>query len=153
MSLFHDLRFTTGTVMKPSDNCVETASFNPQATSLLPGKEKIQQEVSASSQAFILHLTSYGMMPRQFNLGMVVHSEFRENRLVSALAKPGSACSLSDFVVLDHPSPNEATDVESSLRKSILKDHQATKIRLGEAGFEELLKSNVDAIYIYVPAE
>mmetsp|Transcript_13625 Transcript_13625/g.32930 ORF Transcript_13625/g.32930 Transcript_13625/m.32930 type:complete len:429 (-) Transcript_13625:1081-2367(-) len=135
------------------DNSVETTSYNSQVTSLLPGKEEIQQEDSTSSKAYVLHLTSFGM-PRQFNLGMVVHSDFHESRLLSSLAKPGSACSLSDFVVLDRPSQNEEkSEVESSLKKSILADHQDTKIRLGEAGFEELLKSNVDAIFIYVPAE
>lgn len=92
-------------------------------------------------------------MPRQLKLGMVVHSDFRQSRLVSSLAKPGSSCSLVDFVVLDGPSQCEMNDIESSLRKNILKAHQGATIRLGEAGFEEILKSDLHAVYIYVPAE
>lgn len=152
----HDQLCTT-TVMKVRDNPVDTTSYNSHVTSLLPAKEKIQREGSSDPNAYryISHLTSqYPVMPpRQLNLGMVVHSDFHENRLVSSLAKPGSSCSLTDFVVLDDPSRSKQTDTASSLRKSILKDHKETKIQLGETGFEALLKSNIDAIYIYVPAE
>ena len=89
------------------------------------------------------------MLPRQYKLGMVVNSDFHERRLVSSLAKPGSSCLLVDFVVLD----SQTTDIESSLRKDMLKAHPNTKIRSGEAGLEEILKSDLDAIYFYVPAE
>lgn len=149
---FSHVRFST--LMKVRENPIETANYNFQLPFLFPGEEKFENRdiLSQSSKGYDTNL-KVPAMPRQLKLGMVVHSDFRQSRLVSSLAKPGSSCSLVDFVVLDGPSQCEMNDIESSLRKNILKAHQGATIRLGEAGFEEILKSDLHAVYIYVPAE
>lgn len=88
-----------------------------------------------------------------FKVGIVIDSSSTNDRHISAMSRPASMCSLRSLVVL-HPQKEE--NKNESVRNWLDKNRHAEcekniTIGWGQEGFEDLLKSDVDAVYIIVP--
>jgi hypothetical protein len=88
-----------------------------------------------------------------FKIGIVINSCTTNDRHISAIYRPASMCSVGSLVVL-HPQidENKTESMHKWLESNRLeKFEQDITIRWGQEGFEELLKSQIDAVYISVP--
>jgi len=88
-----------------------------------------------------------------FKIGIVIDSSSTNDRHISAIAKPATPCSLASVVVLN---PEEDEDRAKSMKKwfkSNRMQSDASKINVmwGQEGLQELLKSDINAVYIIVP--
>lgn len=86
-------------------------------------------------------------------VGVIIQScRTTYDRHIKSIVKPGSRCSLTALVVLDTSEREDSDSTKLWLKQNGISNFE-TLVRWGETGFEELLKSNVDSVYIIVPDE
>ena len=95
----------------------------------------------------------------RFEIGVVVSSADTVNYKLAETTKPISSCTLSSVVILNQPSTS--SDQESTAQSWIRRNRlQGTTIKnarkklsvgWGQLGFDALLETNIDAVFIIVP--
>ena len=90
-----------------------------------------------------------------FQIGIVVESSATTDRHIAAISRPASMCSLASVVVL-HPSNEEEEKQPDTIDGWLDQNHMHNqkgeiKVRWGQEGFNDLLESSIDAVYIIVP--
>jgi hypothetical protein len=89
----------------------------------------------------------------KFQIGAVIYSSTTSDRHISAISKPATSCSLASLVVL-HPEKdeNKPESMDHWLQRNRFgKVATDITVRWGQEGFQELLKTEIDAVYIHVP--
>lgn len=139
--------------MKVETNSTEMIVDNPQMPFSLPESEKVSNEGTAKKPKLSFSPLISPTAPRKFKLGMIIDSSSTTDGHISSIAKPSSLCSLSDLVVLDTNERGSEAMNRWLKKNSVTEGTGATTIHWGEDGFQELLESDIEAIYIIVPAE
>jgi len=88
-----------------------------------------------------------------FNVGIIINSSSTNDRHIPSIAKPATPCTLSSVVVLN---PETDEDREDSMKKwferhQMHAEASTISVGWGREGLQELLQSEVDAVYIIVP--
>jgi hypothetical protein len=128
---------------------------NPQMPFSFPETEKVSNQSNTKKAKIRPTLATWKnpIPSRQFKLGMIIHSSSTTARHIASITKPLSSCSLSDLAVLN-TQEREGESMHLWLKRNrIIEGTKDTAIHWGEQGFQELLESDVDAVYIVVPAE
>eukprot|EP00980_Cylindrotheca_fusiformis_P024383 scaffold11809_cov128-Cylindrotheca_fusiformis.AAC.22 len=143
--------------MEVETNSAALIVDNPQMPSSLPELEKlsmIEPENASKTPKVVTPSISplkSPISPRKFKLGMIINSSSTVDGHISSIAKPSSSCSLLDLVVLD------TKEREGESMKTWLKTNNIsatdTEIHWGEDGLQQLLASDIEAVYIIVPAD
>jgi hypothetical protein len=88
-----------------------------------------------------------------FKIGIVVASYHTKDRHISAISKPASSCTLASLVILKQQDTEEECEAIRTWRSSNRLEEETDEINIswGQKGFQDLLKSDVDAVYVIVP--
>jgi hypothetical protein len=90
----------------------------------------------------------------RFKIGIVVDSCHTKDCYMASVSKPATLCTLASLVILEKPDTKDEDEtirewrMNNRLQKS---DTSKIDVRWGQTGFQDLLESDVDAVYIIVP--
>jgi predicted dehydrogenase len=131
---------------------MEEVTVNPQmAATDVGGKQIIQSTAVATS-------TRTHIMPTDaiFQIALVIYDLQAFDRAIAAIANPISFCKVSSLVILNTTAETkELKDAQARdwLHLYRIQRPEEVDLKYGDEGFQELLKSNVDAVYVIVPTE
>jgi predicted dehydrogenase len=134
---------------------MEEVTVNPQmAATDLAGKQILQSTAVAASTT----PSKINVVPRDaiFQIALIIHDLKANDRAIAAIANPISFCKVSSLVIL-HTTAETKKEKDAQARGWLhlyrLQRPEEVDLKYGDEGFQELLKSNVDAIYVIVPTE
>jgi predicted dehydrogenase len=135
---------------------MEEETVNPQmAATAVAGKQILQSTtaVAASTMPVKINCVSRDAI---FHIALVIHDYQATDRSIAAIANPISFCKVSSLVILNTTAETkEQKDAQGRdwLQLYHVQRPEEVDLKYGDEGFQELLKSNVDAIYVIVPTE
>jgi hypothetical protein len=125
----------------------------PTLSSLEPDDEPARKDEYLLKYSEIPSWTEMTGGPH-FKIGIVISSSATtDQHIISAISKPASSCSLTSLVVL-HPQENENKPevMHKWLENNNLRERvEDVTVGWGQEGFNELLESQIDAVYIILP--
>jgi hypothetical protein len=126
---------------------------NPQMPCHSKEEENPNSEIISNKNMCLIKPSWSAEPTHLFKFGIIIHS-FKTTRdtHISAIGKPSTQCSLSTLVVLEASEEGEGESTQPWLQQNNISEAE-TSLKWGEAGCTELFESNVDAVYIIVPAE
>lgn len=135
---------------------MEEVTVNPQmAATAVAGKQILESTAVAASNTAPIKIDCVSR-DAIFHIALVIHDYQATDRAIAAIKNPISFCRVTSLVILKTSA--DTKEQNDSQARDWLNLYQVQRpdevdLRYGDEGFQELLKSNVDAVYVIVPTE